>query len=388
MFRDLPTRSLLSAAVTCTVLAGVAHGALVIDVQATGVSGAGLTLVNSKSVQVGQTGGIISFGVYATVTPTNATNGFQQTRGSLDASGGTIGSLGAGTLISPFNGSGANAGTVTDTDADGYTEIGATGSGQSIIINRANAMAVGSSFLVYTFNMTVGALGSVGSVQWTGLGSNLQTVWQEASTPTNLVTGTRTIGTPVLLSSNSTVTLLSNASAAGDNPAYENINTTGSNYLYTSAILDTAVNASSGRVDILGTLPTPAADVPITDESPILVAADLIDLTPSDGINDVANFLANANTTSILGGTNSAVLHAVETSGVNFNKINAAYGGGFDVIFNFETPATASAGNLDFAWNFLQFPNVGIDRLVAVPEPSMGLAGLLGATLLAGRRRR
>lgn len=136
---------------------------------------------------------------------------------------------------------------------------------------------------------------------------------------------------------------------------------------------------SSGYVDLLGTpggFPNPLSDTTVE------VLVDLVG-TPED----ISSLLA----TGVLGSDVGSGPMVVDTTSAEFirlrNYYNAKFGGSFDAMLVYTTPAGTTSDSLDFSWNFSPSSGVTLDKIVAVPEP--GAIGLVvAAGLMMGRRRR
>jgi hypothetical protein len=173
-------------AAALTTLASVSQAAIQFDLRAipTGTTGA---IVNSpKHVLPTAPSGVVKLQLWAMVTNADANNtndGFHQTHLSILSSQGQFnlnGNLAATTNVTPFNGLGAQLGTLTDLDEDGDLDIGDLRNGAPLmnffvastgasplhwpaIPDSAKAAEAGfSSFLLGTadFNFSSASLGS------------------------------------------------------------------------------------------------------------------------------------------------------------------------------------------------------------------------------------
>jgi hypothetical protein len=107
--------------------------ALILDVRAAAVQGAGVILINDigtgKHAVADLPGRIVTMNIYARVSGTDALNNETLTlAGASVASsiGGLLGNLQHFTAA-PFNGSGSSNGTIQDFDSDGDLDVGSTG---------------------------------------------------------------------------------------------------------------------------------------------------------------------------------------------------------------------------------------------------------------------
>lgn len=114
-------------------MAGAANAALNIDIRATGVTGAGAQLVNSKSVTGVTNGSVVSFDVFAVVTGTNANfddDNILSVSGSWRSSnGGLLGNIAPVARAPLFNGLGSSVGLAQDLDLDGDLDVGSNNDG-------------------------------------------------------------------------------------------------------------------------------------------------------------------------------------------------------------------------------------------------------------------
>lgn len=128
-------RAVIIAATTAAVSlfacgggASTAEAGLVVQVEATGGS-AGVTLTDSRNVSVSQVGDVVSLAVFAQISGTNGVNDetakFQF--GSFASAGATLGNM-AGGVVSPFDGTSFQNGSVQDIDSDGDLDLGSAGS--------------------------------------------------------------------------------------------------------------------------------------------------------------------------------------------------------------------------------------------------------------------
>jgi hypothetical protein len=108
-----------------------ADASLIIDIRATTLNGAALPAGSTaKSVAAGP-GDVVGIEVHAVVSGANGVNDetFQLISGSYFSQGGLLGNLGGQSLVSPFNGSGSQAGSQQDFDSDGDLDIGSIPNG-------------------------------------------------------------------------------------------------------------------------------------------------------------------------------------------------------------------------------------------------------------------
>ena len=111
-------------------------------------------------------------------------------------------------------------------------------------------------------------------------------------------------------------------------------------------------------------------------------------------IQTIGNETGNIYVMAKLVGSDADIAAVLSSSGAvgaadpQFAALHAAYdaqfgGGGFNALWR----SVNYAGAKNISWNFSAHPNVTVDQLAAVPEPSMALLGLGAAAVLMRRRR-
>jgi hypothetical protein len=158
---------LLSGA-AAAAMTSATHAALVVDVLATGATGAGNVVVNSKSVTV-LAPGTVTFDIFGKVVNPFA-NGNVDDGNSLNeaitnvfgnylSSGTGVSGTLSGTVSGSFQGSGWSTGALSDLDGDGDLDIGSNNSslGDNFWAARSPVATgvVGNSILIGTLTLTV-----------------------------------------------------------------------------------------------------------------------------------------------------------------------------------------------------------------------------------------
>lgn len=193
-------------------LAREASASITFDIRVTSVSGAGVSMVDSKHVNVTATGGTINFAIFAVISDGNsnsADDGFQSARGYVlapaNSASGPHGNLSNAALVSPFNGSGSVPGqTGTDTDGDGWTDLGTlTSSASTSIAPRSAATTFGGpDFKFETFSMTVADVGAgTSTLNFVRVGTVTTAGWTVDGQAKTISTDTVLQGADVVLSS-------------------------------------------------------------------------------------------------------------------------------------------------------------------------------------------
>lgn len=199
-------RCLASTALFATLaIAGSASAALIIDVQATGVTGSAV-LVDGKSIINAAVGDTVSLSIFANISSAGA-NGFQSGAGRLASNAANaLGTKGTMThVLNPtFTAAGSFAGTAQDIDADGDIDIGALSLANDAVgqINyRSASSTAGSSILIGTGVFTVTEAGLEAALLnfqlGTTTGFNLNPLWTENGVQRNAASGQASAGLPV-----------------------------------------------------------------------------------------------------------------------------------------------------------------------------------------------
>jgi len=174
-----------------------------------------------------------------------------------------------------------------------------------------------------------------------------------------------------------------NNGSAPERPDRGDLATSGSHGRYSSNVLDISnvsnLNGfSAGYTDVMGTYPTPATD------APFIV---LLDLERTGGLSQsqLQTFLQSLST--FTGSSSLQTVYAAGTSTFNhLVSISASPARDWDVALQFALPANASAGNLDFSWNFAADPSIFVQAMTSVyPEPTL-LAPVATIWMLLMRR--
>lgn len=211
------TSKVLAAAVGAAGLATFgaeqSNASLIIDVRATG----GTAQISDGKTVTAAVGDTITLGIFARVSGTNGVNDetIQSCYGNLISSGGVLMNAGAGTgVVTPFDGTSFQNGSIQDIDSDGDLDVGSTGS-QSTgkFFARSNSPTLASTVVdANTGEVRIGTLvetvtGGTGSalVNWvprgnaTGGNLNAAALWFQdgASIGNNPTSGVYAAGSPV-----------------------------------------------------------------------------------------------------------------------------------------------------------------------------------------------
>jgi hypothetical protein len=376
-------------------LAGTANAALIIDVRGAD---------QGKSTTVTTADTVLNLNIYAIVTGNNANadETFQSARGSLiSGAGGLQGNLTVA-RVAPFtatlsaDGVSFNAGGDTDTErgaADGGTtgnyvnfraagpESVATGNGTAVTYRGSTAV----QYLVGTAAFTVLPLGNTTAgtiVNWrphvlaNGNLSGTSAAWTQdggiastASGAYNPNTSSYRAGQGFIISNTAAEGFTLTTTAANTNLATSgSVQVTGANGVYKSEVDDLTTNANKGSVTF---------STPVTGQSTLLL---WLRDTDGEGGATIQSTLTDMQANS--GGTYT-ILQAGNTT---FDAFNTAVGGTATAAVQFTAGAAIDGA---FNWNFgNSHADIFVDRVALAPEPaSLGLIGMIGAGLLARRRR-
>jgi hypothetical protein len=161
---------------------------------------------------------------------------------------------------------------------------------------------------------------------------------------------------------------------SGTGTNYGTVTTTGSTPAYSSNILSLPAGASSGYVNVSGTLPA-------TNQSSAPVSV-LIDVNVSTA--ERSTFLA-----ALTKATGSPDVTIFTAGSSEFENATARVGSGsWTALLRFSSlPSGAAPGSLTFGWDFAGATNAELARIVVVPEPAISAAFALISFRLLKRIR-
>jgi MYXO-CTERM domain-containing protein len=196
--------NLLLTAAPLVLSASAAQAGLLLDLRVTG---------GGKTATVSSLNDTINLSLYAVVQNPNgadANDAFQSAYASLLSSGSMLGDFVSGVAATPFDGAShqdTNNSDSTkivpiDLDSDTDLDLGSNndGSAAGFFFARANALQVGTEFLLGTFQWEAHSLDGIASLNVRGRTAATGAIWREGSSVLTPSTGTLAVGSPVVVS--------------------------------------------------------------------------------------------------------------------------------------------------------------------------------------------